>query len=176
MGAVAVAVLVIVVVLVVAVAAWLLLPWRVGWRWRGHDASGGDVKPICAGVSTERCSSSYDALVRLDGVMSGCADEYVARFGGAKPRYTLKEHSSRTYAYMKRSIHVVVRRHDGTLFDDNTLAYVGLHELGHLLCGSDACRHHGPHFVLVFTRLLGIAKEKGHYDPELALDGEYPSD
>jgi hypothetical protein len=171
MGAVTMLVLVIVVVLIVLVAAagaWLLLPWPARWRssWQWSGSSG--AKPICA--------SSYDALVRLDGVMSSCADEYVARFGGAKPRYTLKEHSSRAYAYMKRSIYVVVCRSDGTLFDDNTLTYVGLHELGHLLCGSDACRHHGPHFVLVFARLLDIAKKQGHYNPELALDDAYPSD
>jgi hypothetical protein len=113
-------------------------------------------------------------MVDLDTRLEECAKVYKSRFGGKTAEYLLKEHPDKSFSYMKRSIYLVLRKPDGQLFADNTIIYVGLHELGHVLCAKMDGDEHGPEYQLVFSRLLHIAQEKGYYDPEKGLDETYP--
>ena len=114
--------------------------------------------------------------MNLDTIMNDTAAEYNKQFGGNTPTYYLKEHPHRSYSYMKRSVYLVLRKEDGSLYDNNTLVYVALHELGHIMCHKMDGASHGHMWKLVFDRLITIATEKGYYDTEQAIDGDYPSD
>jgi hypothetical protein len=173
MGALIIVVIVAVVVVMVLVSLGTWYAHGAEKRCRASQAC--RLKPMCADRSQEACAASYEAIYALDDVMSDCASAYVERFGGQVPSYYLKEHPRKAFSYMKRSVHVVLRKGDGSLYDGNTLAYVGLHELAHVLCSQMDGDQHGAHFRLVFERLCAIASERGYYDPELPLDAEYPS-
>lgn len=166
--------LVVVIAIIVAVVAVVVL--YLMRNKAPKDCQRCRMKPLCSETSQERCETSMDAMLKLDSVMNDVSTEYIKRYGGSQPIYYLKEHPQRSYSYMKRSVYLVLRREDGTLYDNNTLTYVGVHELGHLLCGTMDGKEHGPHWTLVFTRLLGIAVERGHYDPETPVDSSYPSE
>jgi hypothetical protein len=156
--------------IVAAVAVWFVVRKLIA-----KDCQSCRLKPMCSRGDPERCETSYDALVRLDGLMNDCAREYASSYGGGVPVFYLKEHPSRSFSYMKTSVYVVLRKGDGTLYDKDTLAFVGLHELAHVLCNELDGDKHGPRFVLVFDRLLEIAKRKGYYDGEAPFDADYPS-
>ena len=134
------------------------------------------MKPLCSDVSQERCDSSMDIMMKLDTIMNNTAKEYSNQFGGNMPVYYLKEHPHRSYSYMKKSVYLVLRKKDGNLYDINTLVYVSLHELGHIMCHKMDGNTHGEHWKLVFDRLLKIAVDKGYYNPETTIDSNYPSD
>lgn len=63
------------------------------------------------------------------------------------------------------------QRQHSDYYDDNTIAYVALHEAAHTLTKSIG---HGPEFQRVFAVLLGRAAAAGYYDPRIPVDPRYP--
>jgi len=59
----------------------------------------------------------------------------------------------------------------GSYYDDNTLAYVALHEAAHTLVSSIG---HGWDFEETFAELLKKAERGGYYDPKKKIDPAYP--
>jgi len=56
-------------------------------------------------------------------------------------------------------------------YDDNTLAYVALHEAAHTLVPSIG---HGRDFGKTFSKLLLRAERSGYYNPATPIDPAYP--
>jgi len=160
----------IVLVVVAVIAVWLVMTKLPG------SCKSCRIMPMCKSTSKDVCKSSTEIMTSLYVMMEVCANTYVERFGGTVPKFYLKEHTHRTFSYMKRSIHIVIRKPDGSLFDNNTLVYVCIHELAHVLCGKMDGNRHGPDYMLTFDRLLDIAQESGYYNPEMVLDDTYPSE
>lgn len=162
----------IVLVVVAAIAVWIVI------RTKSLQACGDScrIKPMCSNKTEEHCNASFNTLQQLDQQLRGCGEDYTKQYGGKVPVYYLKEHPTKTFSYMKRSIHIVIHKPDGvTRYDNDTLMYVGLHELAHVLCNKLDGDAHGPEFQLVFGRLLNIAVAKNIYNPEAQIDREYPS-
>ena len=162
-------VIVVIVILLVAALVMVWLVYRVP-----KNCTRCRIKPICSGASLEKCEASFDTMFQLDTKLGECGIEYKKRYGGKTAEYMLKEHPDRSFSYMKRSIYLVLKKPSGETFDENTLVYVGLHELGHVLCAKMDGDEHGPEYQLVFSRLLSIAQEKGYYDPAKGMDDTYP--
>ena len=55
-------------------------------------------------------------------------------------------------------------------YDKNTMMYVSLHELAHMITRSHG---HGPEFKSNFSALLKKAADKGVYDPKKAIPENY---
>jgi hypothetical protein len=66
-----------------------------------------------------------------------------------------------SYTEDKKQVFLCMRDSKGKLYDDNTLVYVALHEMAHVLCNSIG---HTPEFDSIFDYLLLKAYELGIYD------------
>lgn len=62
--------------------------------------------------------------------------------------------------------------HTGKYYDYNTLIYVALHELAHMITPPKH-EEHGEAFKKNFARLLQIASSKGIYDPRKPIPDTY---
>lgn len=60
-------------------------------------------------------------------------------------------------------------------YDLNTLMYVSLHELAHVITpeGADEKDEHGPVFTQNFSNLLRKAAQKGIYNPKVPIPATY---
>lgn len=73
----------------------------------------------------------------------------------------------------KHLIYIALRDlHTGSLCDLNTLMYVALHELGHVMCGEWDMHidGHSKEFNDIFDRLIAIAVELRYYDRSKPID------
>lgn len=162
-----VAIVIVIIVVIATVAFWML--WRVP-----QNCESCRIKPVCESQNKGQCEDSYNVLVKVDRIMQECNNKYIEKFGGSKSKYMLKEHPDKSFSFMKRSIYLKIRKEDGSFYDDQTLIYVGLHELAHTVCGKLDGDAHGPEFQLVFGRLLDIGIELNYFDPKSKMDDSYP--
>lgn len=79
--------------------------------------------------------------------------------------------SNSSYTEDKSIIYLCLRDKAGMYYNENTLMYVALHEIAHLLNKEDY--GHTPAFHKMFDKLLCKAASKGVYDPELPHPDEY---
>ena len=73
--------------------------------------------------------------------------------------------ASSSYTEDKTIIYLCLRDEKGQFYPVNTIMYVALHEIAHLLNKEDF--GHTPAFHKVFDKLLCNAAAKGVYDPEI---------
>lgn len=78
--------------------------------------------------------------------------------------------SDSSYTEDKEDIFLCIRDGNGDLYDDNTLCYVGLHEIAHVLTRSVG---HTEEFNEVFTKLLKKAADQGIYNPNQPIAPMY---
>lgn len=84
------------------------------------------------------------------------------------PLYT----DNRAYATNKSSITLCVRNPEtGKQYDDNTLMYVALHELAHVITPST--EDHGKDFQENFAKLLKLAAKKKIFNPYKPISESY---
>ena len=69
-----------------------------------------------------------------------------------------------SYTEDKTIIYLCLKDENGQLYPENTLIYVALHEIAHLLNKEDY--GHTPAFYKMFNKLLCDAAAKGVYDPD----------
>ena len=109
-------------------------------------------------------------------------DELRRRFATIDPSYSdvVLRVGRKAYTYNKRVITMCIQNPDtGEYYDINTLTYVALHELAHVLTeahGTDKFGNdlsHGPEFRKKFDELLEQAYRKGVYDPNLPMPDVY---
>ena len=75
------------------------------------------------------------------------------------------------YTLNKKAIYIQLYKKNHTLYDYNTLVYVFLHEMAHVLCSDVG---HTESFVRIYRQLLQDAKQLHLYEPKIPLDPEYP--
>ena len=108
-------------------------------------------------------------------------DEIRRRFMIINPSYgnvTLRV-GNQSYTYNKSVITMCLEDPNGEYYDINTLMYVALHELAHVLTdvhGTDKFGNdlsHGEEFQDIFDDLLEQAYRKGVYNPNLEMPDVY---
>lgn len=67
----------------------------------------------------------------------------------------------------------VVNPSSGKFYDINTIMYVALHELSHVITNADGSESHGDEFKNNFARLLKLAQAKGVYDARQPIPMAY---
>ena len=72
--------------------------------------------------------------------------------------------SDSSYTEDKTIIYLCLKDENGQFYPSNTLIYVALHEIAHMLNREDY--GHTPAFHKVFDKLLCDAAKKGVYDPD----------
>lgn len=77
-----------------------------------------------------------------------------------------------TYAYNKKEIYICLKDEHGKYYDINTLTYVALHELSHMITVGEK-DDHDEKFKKNFEILLKTAKSKGIWDPKKPLPQVY---
>jgi len=106
-------------------------------------------------------------------------DTLVLKYGKSDPKvrkllrefdYTDIEESTTTYIYDKGDfIKLKVRKADGTLYDENFMMYVLLHELAHIITNKKF-KTHGEEFNNNYEWLLSEASKKSLVIPEFIQD------
>lgn len=103
-------------------------------------------------------------------------NEVRRRFGVINPRYTqipLKT-GKKSYTEDKTVITLcVVNPETGGYYDINTIMYVALHELAHVITNADGDQSHGEEFKGNFARLLKVANAKGVYNSRKPIPVTY---
>ena len=79
--------------------------------------------------------------------------------------------SNRSYTVNKKIVHVCVKKDDGTYYDQNTVIYVLIHELAHVLCTEYG---HTENYYKIFDELLEEAIRLDIYNPNQNIDTTYP--
>ena len=118
----------------------------------------------------------HELLTRIKPVFK--ADRYYA--GPLEPlndRDILEEidlyRSKNSYTINKQKIYLCLRDENGEYYNINTLTYVLLHEMAHVICDEVG---HTKKFHDIFEAILAIAKEKGIYDPSIPIVYDYCMD
>ena len=79
-----------------------------------------------------------------------------------------------SYTMNKNSITLCLKNpNTGGLYSWNTLAYVSLHELAHVITKEKEKDKHGPIFTRNFLTLLKKAKDLGYYNPRQPIPNSY---
>lgn len=76
-----------------------------------------------------------------------------------------------TFTENKKKIFICLRNKQGEYYDYNTLLYITIHELAHVLTSS--YDNHGEQFTETFSKLLFRAKELKLYDPTKEMKYDY---
>ena len=80
--------------------------------------------------------------------------------------------STETYAHNKRDIYICLQDRDGKYYDMNTLVYVSLHEIAHIVTRGEK-EDHDETFLRNFSILLKKAQEKGIFDGRKPIPKDY---
>jgi hypothetical protein len=78
-----------------------------------------------------------------------------------------------SYTRDKSAIYLCLRRPDGQYYSYNTLIYVAIHELAHVLSETYSVGEHNQEFNDRFGYLLRRATNMGIYDPSIPLPPVY---
>jgi hypothetical protein len=112
-------------------------------------------------------SQPLSSLSELKGAMDGVLGRL-----GRKVEYRLVEDRERSYTTEKKNVHLCIRDRGGNPYEYNTLIFVALHELSHVMTREKEV--HGPEFKRNFGELLRVAEEMRVYDPKMPFDERYP--
>ncbi len=80
------------------------------------------------------------------------------------------KHASKSFTINKKVVHMCLKDEKGDYYDNNSLVYVLLHEIAHVI---NATVGHDPMFNNIFNDLLDIAQQKKIYDPEIPMVNSY---
>lgn len=83
----------------------------------------------------------------------------------------LRESDEGSYTENKKTVYICLRDEHGNEYSMNTLVYVTLHELAHLVNHTNY--GHTPEFNTIFNKLLCKAAKVGVYDPSVSHDDWY---
>ena len=84
--------------------------------------------------------------------------------------------STKSLTRSKQDIYLQVYNKNGVPFDMNTLVYVALHEISHIICEvEDTDSAHSPEFYAIFNKLIDKSIEKGIFNPSYPLNGQFLS-
>ena len=75
----------------------------------------------------------------------------------------------------KRDIYLKVYNSNGEPYDKNTLIYVCLHEIAHIICTENDTSEttHSAEFYKIFDKLIDISIDKRVFNPSIPLDKDF---
>jgi hypothetical protein len=94
-------------------------------------------------------------------------------FARMNPAYTSIPLAEGDSAYTENKNHITLCLRDpktGSAYDENTIMYVALHELAHVVTHSQG---HGDEFKANFNEILKRAADQGIYNPTLEIPSDY---
>ena len=99
---------------------------------------------------------------RISVILPGVQDLYI--YEGKHPRVK-----------GKKTIYLRVRDGNGVPYDINTLVYVCLHEVAHIICEVHDTESgtHSPEFYKIFDKLIDIGTEKEIFNPSIPLHKDF---
>lgn len=77
----------------------------------------------------------------------------------------------KSYTLNKKNVFLCLKDEQGQYYDDNTLIYVLLHEIAHVI--NTKSIGHDRHFHNTFKELLDLATEKNIYNPNIPVVSNY---
>jgi hypothetical protein len=80
------------------------------------------------------------------------------------------KHASKSFTINKKVVHMCLKDEKGNYYDNNSLVYVLLHEIAHVI---NTTIGHDQMFNNIFTDLLIIAEQKKIYDPNIPMVNSY---
>ncbi len=87
------------------------------------------------------------------------------------PKYEMGISNDRTYVKNKYYIKIVLRDKYGNYYSMDTLYYVALHEMAHILTEDE---HHTEKFLKIENSLITTANNLKYLNKEINLDENYP--
>jgi hypothetical protein len=80
------------------------------------------------------------------------------------------KHASKSFTINKQVVHMCLKDEKGNYYDNNSLIYVLLHEIAHVI---NTTVGHDQMFNNIFNDLLEIATQKKIYDPTIPMVSSY---
>lgn len=99
---------------------------------------------------------------RIKGILTEISPEAASRISVNK--------GDKSYTINKRDIYLCLKDEKGDYYNMNTLVYVSVHELAHVLCKSI---DHTDEFNQIFESLLQRAQSLGYYNPNIQIPENY---
>lgn len=87
-----------------------------------------------------------------------------------KVKNTIFHKGQKSYTINKKHVYMCLRDENDHYYDKNTLIYVALHELAHVLCNDVG---HTENFKNIFSELLHRASDMGIYDFKTPIVPKY---
>jgi hypothetical protein len=81
-------------------------------------------------------------------------------------------HPEEAYTLGKKEIYMCIQDPEGNYYSNDTLMYIALHELAHVLIPGDTSKH-PPKFDALFNQLKERAEYLGLYDPRVPFPTKY---
>jgi len=103
-------------------------------------------------------------------------DEVRERFSKINPKYSEipLQTGDKSYTENKTAITLcIVDPSTNRVYDINTIMYVALHELSHIITKADGDESHGEEFKQNFARLIRDAQAMGVYDARQPIPSAY---
>ena len=74
----------------------------------------------------------------------------------------------------KKTIYLKLYDSEGDPYDLNTLTYVCLHEIAHILCDvTDTTGVHSPEFYRIFDKLVSMCTKEGVFNPSVPIHKDF---
>lgn len=123
---------------------------------------------------------SLNMLHRLRYVSNDLLDNTKTKFSGFLTPLNFKDYRKiiniqegySSFTENKNKIVICMRDANGNLYSFNSLLYVLLHEISHVI--NDEL-HHTSKFQMIFNELLQLAESRGYYDPNIPFVSQYCS-
>ena len=112
----------------------------------------------------ERYAGSYDDTVMLPKIK-----EALVKLDPKAAKITLKG-NNKSFTLNKKETHLCLKDKSGEYYDYNTIMYVAIHELAHVLCSSIG---HTEEWQGIFDVLLDRAHNMGIYDKNIPMQKNY---
>lgn len=107
-------------------------------------------------------SQSDPMIQKLKGIIQEISPEAASKIRVYK--------GDKSYTINKRNVYLCLTDEKGEYYSMNTLVYVALHEIAHVLCESIG---HTEEFDSIFKELLIKAEKMGYYDPNMKIPQDY---
>ncbi|MDB4726463.1 hypothetical protein OAF54_03410 [bacterium] len=124
---------------------------------------------------TEKCVEKFKALNEHDKKAKEILDIVKTRLAKIYPNINelnIRE-STKSETFHKRDIYLCIRDKENNFYDINTIMYVALHELSHVLDKEGFGHDDNPYFEGVFEETKKKGIDAGIYDPKIGLTDGY---
>jgi predicted metal-dependent hydrolase len=169
-------IVIIIVVVFFALLAMVFKRQKVKERFDASLHIGEASRRIASGGSPSRQPKTQSSNDSLESYLLNTIKENFSKINPDYSRIPLSIDPTGAYTEDKKRIAICLKDpKTGKYYSENTLAYVSIHELAHVVTKSyeEKFNNHGPQFKSNFNQLLRQAEALGIYDPNLPLPKNY---